>query len=77
MFRYKINPLESLKAIGYSSYRIAKEKTFNQTALQKMRNGDMPSWNDFGKLCQLLHLQPGDIIEWVDIDASDISRPTA
>lgn len=66
MFKYKIDVQQALKDVGYSSYRIRQEGTINQTALTKIRNGEMPPWNVFDKLCRILHLQPGDIIEWID-----------
>lgn len=68
MLRYKINPVDALKNAGYSSYRIGKESTFNQTALQAMRDGKMISWANFNRLCMILKMQPGDILEYVPDD---------
>lgn len=61
--RYKVNCLELLKEKGYTSYRILKERPFSQNAMQKLRNGEMVGHVTLDKLCELLELQPGDIIE--------------
>lgn len=62
--RYKINVLESLKAAGYSSVRIRKEKLIGEQMLQKIRKGEMPSWAVLEKICEILQCQPGDVIEY-------------
>lgn len=63
--RYKIDIVAALKDAGYTSYRIRQEQTINQTALQKLRNGQMVSWEQFDKICAALNSQPGDLIEHV------------
>lgn len=74
MFRYKIKPMEALKAAGYTSYMLAQKENnlpyFGQATLQKFRKLEkMPSWEELGKLCKLLKCQPWDIIEYVPEDA--------
>lgn len=64
MLKYKINVIEKLKEAGYNSTIIFREKTIPQTAMQKMRNGEMVGIKTLERLCELLNMQPGDIIEF-------------
>lgn len=67
---YKINVLDELKARGYSSYVLLnKEKMgdnyIGQRQIQQIRQGEIVSNACLEKLCKLLNLQPGDILEYV------------
>ncbi len=62
---YKINVLESLKEAGYNSTRILKENILSQSAMQKLRKGEMVGIKTLEKLCELLDMQPGNIIKYV------------
>ncbi len=65
--RYKINIIEALKDKGYSSYRIRKEKIFGEKTMQDFRNNKPVMSNEcIEKLCKLLNLQIGDIMEYVE-----------
>ena len=61
-FKYKIDVLEALKAAGYSTYRIRKEKIFAEGTLQNLRDGVIVAQGTLEKLCELLDCQPGDIL---------------
>lgn len=63
---YKIDVIAALKAAGYSTYRIRKEKLLGEATVQKLRNGDPVSWESISTLCRLLNCQPGDIMEYVE-----------
>ena len=65
MLKYKINVLSALKEKGYNTNKIRKEKIFAEATLQRIRNGQMVSWETFDKLCSLLDCQPADLIEYV------------
>lgn len=65
MLLYKINVLESLKEAGYNSTRILKENILSQSAMQKLRKGEMIGIKTLEKLCELLDMQPGNIIKYV------------
>ena len=69
--RYKINVLEALKEAGYTSVRIRKEKLIGEQMLQKIRQGEMPSWTVLEKICEILNCQPGDLIEYAQDDDQD------
>lgn len=64
--KYKVNVLEALKTAGYTSTRLRTEKIFGERTIQKMRNGEVVSADSLGRICKLLHCQPGDILEYVD-----------
>lgn len=64
--QYKIDILKALKDSGYSTYRLRKEKLLSESVIQQLRNNEPISWAYIGKLCELLHCQPGDILEYVN-----------
>ena len=64
-FRYKVDVISLLKDAGFTSYKIRKDQIINQTALQKLREGKMIAWEQLNTICNLLHCQPGDLIEHV------------
>lgn len=66
MLVYKINVLETLKESGYNSTRILKEGLISQSAMQKMRKNEMVGIKTIEKLCELLDMQPGNIIKYVE-----------
>lgn len=70
MLAYKIDVIEALKKSGYNSTRILKENVLSQSAMQKLRRGEMVGIKTLEQLCILLNMQPGDMIEHID-DASE------
>lgn len=62
---YRTDVLAALKAKGYSSYRMRKEKLMGQRDMQQIRAGLPVSWAVIGLICELLECQPGDILEYV------------
>lgn len=66
MLVYKINVLETLKESGYNSTRILKEGLISQSAMQKLRKNEMVGIKTIEKLCELLDMQPGNIIKYVE-----------
>ena len=60
---YKIDVLSALGAVGFSSYRLRKEKIFGQAVIQKFRMSEGVGWETLETLCNLLCCQPSDIIE--------------
>lgn len=63
---YKIDVLSTLKAAGYSTYKIRKEKLLSESTVQKLRKYQPISWENIEIICKLLNCQPGDIMEYVD-----------
>lgn len=65
LIKYKIDIIQALKNKGYSTYKIRKEKIFNESQLQQMRENRILAQEAFNKLCALLDCQPGDILEYI------------
>lgn len=66
MITYKINVLETLKESGYNSTKILKQNLLSQSAMQKLRKNEMVGIKTIEKLCELLDMQPGNIIKYVE-----------
>ena len=63
--RYKVDILAALKDAGYNSVRLRNEKIIGQRQIQQLRDGELVSWLVIGRICELLHCQPGDLVEYV------------
>lgn len=69
MLKYKTNILKALKDAGYSSYRLRQERVLSEGTLQRMRSGNVAiALESLGVVCDILHCQPGDLVEWVEND---------
>ena len=66
--RYKLDVLEALKAVGYTTYRLRQEKLMGERVIQQIRDGTIVSWKTIGTICCLLNCQPGDIVEYINPD---------
>ena len=64
----KANLLSLLKEAGYSTGRIRKEHIMGEQMVQKLRQGELPSWSVMNTLCKLLRCQPGDLVEYLPDD---------
>ncbi len=62
--KYKIDVLEALKAKGYSSYSLRKEKLLSESTIQKLRNGEGVAWDNLETLCKLLDCDISEILEY-------------
>lgn len=65
---YKIDIIAALKASGYSTYRVRKDKLLAESTLQLIRENKPVSWENVATICALLNCQPGDIMEYVSDD---------
>ena len=75
--KYKIDVIAALKAAGYNTNTIRKEKIMGESMLQKIRSGQMMSWTTFETICDLLDCQPGDLLEYVRESVDSPEPPTA
>jgi len=75
MIKYKFDVLQWLKAAGYNTGRLRREKLLGQSTLQKLRHGDLLSWGELSKVCELLHVQPGDVVYYVPDSAEGARVP--
>ena len=66
MLTYKIDVIETLKESGYNSTRIQREGIISQSAMQKIRDGEMIGIKTLEQLCKALDMQPGNIIKYIE-----------
>jgi putative transcriptional regulator len=64
--RYKQDVVAALKAAGFSTYKLRREKLLGEATIQKLRGGELVSWENISRICSMLKCQPGDIIEYVE-----------
>ncbi len=64
MLTFKINILEKLKELGYSTYKMRRDKLLGEATIQKLRENRMVGIESIDAICQMLQCQPGDIIEY-------------
>ena len=68
VIKYKKDIILALKNIGYSTYKIRKEKIFTEGQLQQIRDNKLLTQEALNKVCTLLNVQPGDILEFIPDD---------
>lgn len=64
MLQYKIDVLSELKAKGYTTYKLRKERLLSESTIQKLRDKKGLAWENLETLCCLLDCDIGDIIEY-------------
>lgn len=57
--------LKKMKEHGVTSYTIKRDKIIGQATMKKIKEGGDIDTRTINKLCELLHCQPGDILEYV------------
>lgn len=60
--KYKIDALKALKAAGYSTYKLRKDKILGEATIQALREGRPVSYEQISKICALLHCDIGDLL---------------
>lgn len=65
MLKYKIDVLPALKAVGFNTSKLRKERILGEATIQQLRKGEPVSWANIDRLCGLLTCQPGDLLEFV------------
>ena len=69
----KFDKLFSLmKKRELSTYRIRQENIIPQGTLTSLKNNKSVTTDTINKLCKVLNCQPGDIMEYVDEDETNI-----
>lgn len=66
MFVYKFDVLNALKEAGYTTTRLRKDKLLGENAIQSLRKNEMVGIIALEKICNLLDMQPGNIIKYVE-----------
>lgn len=62
--KYKFDVLLALKEAGYNTTKLRKEKLLAEGVIQSLRDGKAISFQNLGRICDLLNCQPGDILEY-------------
>lgn len=65
MLRWKVDIMDALREKGYIPRKMRVDRLFGEATIQKMRHGKLVSWTEFNRICGLLGVQPGDLIEYV------------
>ena len=69
--------LKLLEERGYTSYRIRKEKVLGQATLTAIKNGTGGlDHRSIARLCEVLHCQPGDLMEYQEAPQQPATDPT-
>ena len=61
---YKKDILAELKAAGYSTYKLRKDKLLGEATITQLRNNELVSWANIARICKLLNCQPGELLEY-------------
>ncbi len=62
---YKIDVLKSLKAKGYNTSKLRKDKLMGEATIQKIREGQLVSWANLDTICALLECDVGDVVKYI------------
>ena len=65
MLRYKVDVLQELREIGFTTYKLRKDKLMGEAKIQKIRTGEIASKETLNTICKILNCQPGDFLEYV------------
>lgn len=57
--------LQQMENQNLTTYKIRKEKIISESTMQNIRVGKGISTDAIGRLCEALHCQPGDLMEYV------------
>lgn len=63
--KYKMDVLAALKAAGYNTTRLRKDKLLSEGVIQALREDKYIALQNVAKICELLDCQPGDLLEYV------------
>ena len=66
MFAFKVDIIDLLKENGYNTGRIRREKLIGEKTMQDMKKGIVPGIKTLETLCEILEMQPGNLIKYVD-----------
>jgi putative transcriptional regulator len=60
--------LSLMRSKGITSYTMKKNNIIGQATMKKIKEGGDIDTRTISKLCALLNVQPGDIMEYVESD---------
>ncbi len=62
---YKIDIMKLLREKGYTTYTLRKKNILSQSTIECLRDKKPISFDTLAKICEILNMQPSDIIEYV------------
>lgn len=62
--RYRIDIVKALTDSGYILQELRRQHKISESTLQKLRNGELITLKSLEVLCELLDMQPADLIEY-------------
>ena len=65
---YTTDILAALKAKGYNTNRLRKEKLLSEGVIQSLRENKYIALNNLAKICELLQCQPGDLLAYENVN---------
>ena len=75
-FKYKMKDvMQALKDKGYTPTRLRKEKILGEAAIQKIRHGELPSWETVATLCELLECDIGNLLTYDRTQPREPAKP--
>ena len=60
-----------MKQQGITSYTVKKTKILSQSTMTKIHRNQCVTTDTIGTLCELLHCQPGDLMEYIPDEKED------
>lgn len=69
MLKYKINIFDALNRKGFNIYKAKKTGFLSQNTMYKLKNNDTSiTLGALNNICNILDLQPKDLLEFVQTD---------
>lgn len=69
MLKYKINVFDALDRAGFNIYKAKKTGLLSQNTMYKLKNDDTAiTLGALNNICNILDLQPKDILEFVQTE---------
>lgn len=69
MLRYKINVFDALERAGFNLYKAKKTGLLSQNTMYKLKNEDTAiTLGALNTICNILDLQPKDILEFIQTE---------
>lgn len=60
-----VDLLAMLRACGYTTYELRRQRIFGEATVQKLRRGGLPSWKELDFICGTTAYNVGELIEYV------------
>ena len=72
MINYKIDVFKELKEKGYNQTKLQRDNLLPRQTMQNIKAGKSITLDTLNKICIMLKMQPGDIIEVIPTDDEKI-----